>query len=279
MKAATRPQQRPWLQRVTIAGVTMVVLTAFLWGSHSKEHAAIATTDVVTRKRQTFLPFVANARQPCAAIPGANYRALTVFVNPQIPPPENAAADPGYNLSLLGYDVADAPKKLVRYNGASDPTPPPQFYTLFGDQRTPAFVQVYRLHDRDGTPITTFPVTMAALAVTPGEILHAPDSGYDIQYGYDALVVYADEEQVTLNYTRHGNLEGYTVYVNHLCVEPNLLALYRQLNAAGRNELPAVKGGDPIGRARSQAINIVIRDTGSAMDPRSCKDWWVGRCP
>ena len=261
----------------------MAVAVTFLLSGCQAEKVAVSKAAAIphthTSERQTFLPFVIRATSGCAAIPGVEYRSLPVFVNPWIPPPADAATDPGYNLALLGYDVADAPKELVRYNGASDPTPPPQLYTLFGDERTPTFVQVYRLHHSDGAPITTFPVTMADLEVTPGEVVRAPDGGYDIQYGYDALVVYADEEQVTLNYTRHDNLEGYTVYVDGLCVAPTLLSLYRQLDEAGRSELPALKGGDPVGRARGQAIRVVIRDTGSAMDPRACQDWWIGRCP
>jgi hypothetical protein len=56
-----------------------------------------------------------------------------------------------------------------------------------------------------------------------------------------------------------------------------LLALYRQLNSAGRVELPALRPGQPFGRAAGGEIDAAIRDSGSFLDPRSRKDWWQGR--
>ncbi|MCL7454490.1 MAG: hypothetical protein M8467_15740, partial [Anaerolineae bacterium] len=66
----------------------------------------------------------------------------------------------------------------------------------------------------------------------------------------------------------------YTVHVENVCVEPSLLALYRQWDAAGRVRLPALRGGQPFGRARGTEIGVAIRDSGTFMDPRSRKDWW-----
>ena len=48
--------------------------------------------------------------------------------------------------------------------------------------------------------------TATSLMVAPGEIIHLPDSGYDIGGGYDALVLYASEERITLKYTRDDNV-------------------------------------------------------------------------
>jgi hypothetical protein len=123
-----------------------------------------------------------------------------------------------------------------------------------------------------------FEVTLAGLAVTPGETIHLPASGYDIGQGYDALVLYATEERVTLKYTREDNVvRGYTLHIEGICVEPRLLALYQSCNAAGRATLPALRPGQAIGRASGSTIGVAIRDTGAFRDPRSRKDWWYGR--
>jgi len=113
------------------------------------------------------------------------------------------------------------------------------------------------------------------MGVTPGEVLRLPDSGYDIGSGYEALVLYATKERITLKYTREDNVvSGYTLHVENVCVEPSLLALYQAWNDAGRGRLPALRGGQPLGRAQGVEIGVAIRDNGAFMDPRSRWDWW-----
>jgi hypothetical protein len=117
-------------------------------------------------------------------------------------------------------------------------------------------------------------VDMPALS---GETLHVPDSGYGIGSGYEVLVLYASESRITLKYTRDDNvLYGYTLHLEGICVEPNLLALYRARDAAGRDSLPALRPRQAFGRAASGEVGVVIRDTGAFMDPRSRNDWWIG---
>ena len=72
-------------------------------------------------------------------------------------------------------------------------------------------------------------------------------------------------------------MRGYTIHIEGVCVEPRLLALYRLWNEAGRGELPALRGGQPFGRARGDEIGVAIRDAGTFMDPRSRRDWWRGK--
>jgi hypothetical protein len=111
----------------------------------------------------------------------------------------------------------------------------------------------------------------------PGEIISAPAAGYNIGDGYSMLVLYANEERLTLKFTRNDNVvSGYTIHLENLCVEPGLLQLYRSLNASGRGQLPALRGGQAVGRARSTSISASVRDNGTFMDPRSRKDWWQG---
>lgn len=214
-----------------------------------------------------YLPLVFRPPDPCRPIPGASYSSLFV-ITPTNPDAEN---DPGFNIGLLGWELTDAYKGVVDY-GMGDPKVP-LFYYLFADLHTPDFSNVYRLYHGDGTLNTDWPVTVAGLAVTTDEVIHTPDSGYDIQYGYDAMVIYASRERIALNYTRGDNLLGYTIYVDGICVEPSLLALYEQLDAADRYDLPVVRGGQAIGRAWNTEIRVAVRDTGTALDPRGL-DWW-----
>ena len=256
---------------------------AALWMGPASHDVALAESEslrtadeVITDVQESlvFLPLVLSAHNPaCEPIPGVSYVALSV-VNPHNPDAEN---DSGYNLGLLGYELTDAHRGLVDYDGGEDLNAP-QFPYLFGDRRVPNFPNVYRLYHGWGEPVTDWPVTMLGMEVTPAEPLAVPESGYRIDpQGHQAMVIYASEERIAINYTRGDNLLGYTIYVENVCVEPSLLALYRQLDVAGRTLLPALYGSQPFGRATEQEIRIVIRDTGSAMDPRSRKDWWRGR--
>jgi len=224
-----------------------------------------------------YLPFAARTSGICEPIPGVAYGSLDVNGPPADPPAEQ---HPDLNLSLRGSEITDAYRGLVDYAGASDPRAP-QLYTLFADQRVPAFPTVSQVYDWDwecncrGGLLTDWEVTLAGMAVDPGEVLALPDSGYNIGSGYEALVLYASETQITLKYTREDNVVyGYTIHVESVCVEPSLLALYRSCNEAGRDKLPALRENEPFGRARNGEIGVAIRDAGRFLDPRSRKDWW-----
>ena len=70
---------------------------------------------------------------------------------------------------------------------------------------------------------------------------------------------------------------GYTIHLEGIATEPSLISLYQSLNDLGRKRLPAVRGGQIVGRARGTEVKVSIRDTGAFLDPRSRKDWWQGR--
>lgn len=233
-----------------------------------------------------YLPLVEKweeTSQSCRPIPGESYAAIWVY-----PPPTDrpAEAHADLNLALRGYSSTSAYKGLVDYGGEGDPNAP-QLPGLFADNRTPAFTAVYQVYGWDwgcncrAALITSPEVTLAGMAVTPGESIHVPYSGYDIglaEPGYEVLVLYASSERITLKYTREDNvIHGYTLHVEGVCVEPNLLALYESWNQAGRGNLPALRAGQALGRARSGEIKVAIRDSGTFLDPRSRKDWWRGR--
>ena len=250
---------------------------------------APATTDLASRTAiaasqgittYLFIPFVVTEPTGCEPVPGVAYSTLDVN-GPATDRPAEVHAD--LNLSLRGYDATSAYPGLVDIGGNAD-SRAPQLYTLFTDQRVPDFPTVYRVYDWNwgcncqGGLLDEWDVTLAGMGVAPGEVLHLPDSGYDIGNGYEALVLYATEERVTVKYTREDNVvEGYTLHVENVCVEPRLLALYEAWNDSGRGRLPALRGGQPLGRARGDEIGVAIRDWGTFLDPRSRKDWWQGQ--
>jgi len=228
--------------------------------------------------RRAYLPLVARPIGSCAPT-GEAYGTL----EPIDPAGGDVSQHPDINLAIRGYTRTTAPLALIDYAGNVDPAAP-QLYTLFGNQRTPVFKAAYRVNQWDwtcncrGGPIAKWAVTLLGMQTTPGELIHLPVAGYDVGGGYGALVLYAEPTRLTLKYTREDNvIAGYTLHLENLCVDANLLARYRQLNAAGRSELPALWPGQSIGRAAGTEIDAAIRDTGAFLDPRSRKDWWQGR--
>ena len=208
------------------------------------------------------------------------------------------------NLALRGYTLNTDPgllRVLVDY-GSDDPTQPPQFATLFAPNRVPALTSFSQVHHWDwnsGTradPVTSPKVTALGLSTTPGETLRVPASGYEIGPEMEVLVLFADDDTVALRYTRADSSAsaGYTVHVDNICTDPNLLALYNQLDdpSGPRYDLSIpsynlvnMPAGHPIGTARGTEIVVAISDTGAFQDPRSCNEWWqvppgyAGDCP
>jgi len=242
---------------------------------------AVAAQDTEALAGRAFLPLVsASAVPPCQPLPGASYNTL-----PVLPPPTDRPAEQhaDLNLALRGYAPTGGTLGLVDYGGPADPGAP-QLPGLFGDNRTATFVRLHRVYDWNwtcncrGAPLASPPATLAELAVTPGEPLRVPDSGYHIGSGYEVLVLFAAPDRITLKYTRTDNVvHGYTLHLEGLCVDPPLLQLYRSWNAAGRSQLPALAAGQAFGRAARATVGVAIRDSGAFMDPRSRKDWWRGR--
>ncbi|MDW7991074.1 MAG: hypothetical protein RMK65_02815 [Anaerolineae bacterium] len=251
-----------------------------------------SATSPADEQHLVYLPLVFKAPDACEPIPGVSYITLSVVegYEPGKPPPER---NPDYRLSLLGYYPVNEYRGLVYYAQSNDPNIPPQFTTLLEDQPTPPIVNTYQAHGWDWSdhrpiypaPWTWPPVSVLGLRTAPKAIVRVPDSSYvpgtDCgDGGCDALVLYASRWEVTLRYAREDDLfPGYTVYIVGICAEPSLQTLYEQMNAQGRSKLPAVRGGQPIGRAWGSEIAIAIRDNGSFIDPRDCDSFWKGYCP
>ncbi len=225
---------------------------------------------------------------PCSSIPGQSYGSLSPSSLPTDRPADQHA---DLNLALRGYILVNESKTLVTYSYPPDQPPDPnapQLATLFSPQRLPAFVNTYQVGHWDWTCNcrdrwdSEWPVELLGAQVTTGEVIHVPSSGYSISRprlpnGYEVLVLYATTQRITIKYTRDDNVvSGYTIHAENVCVEPSLLALYNLLNSQGRHQLPALFAGQGFGRARSNEIQVAIRDTGMFMDPRSRRDWWQG---
>jgi hypothetical protein len=212
----------------------------------------------------------------CQAISGVSYGTLTSATGPPSPP---AASNGDINILLRWWQPTTAFLGLVS-GGGVDPNAP-QLDGLFTDDRVPTFSSVDQVYNWDwstnsrGTVDTQWAVTIAGMQVQPGEVIQAPYSGYDIGRGYTALVLYATSSQILLTYTANDSIvSGYAVHIYNICTEPSLLALYNQLDASGRVQLPALSGRQPLGRANYAEIDVAIRDVGEFMDPRSQGDWW-----
>ncbi len=212
------------------------------------------------------------------------------------------------NIKLRGYrpnPKDNFERELVNY-GVGDETSPPQVATLFDPPRVPPFTGFYRVDMWDwkrspkpgtrGKAIKDFPVTAIGLQTTPGEALCVPTSGYDIGGGLEVVVIYADESTIALKYARQDSAgaPGYTVHVDKINIDPNLLALYKKLDDPNgpryvypneTYDLPTLSAGQPFGTASGTKVVVVMVDTGGFMDIRSCDDWWqirpgyTGSCP
>lgn len=213
-------------------------------------------------------------------IPVSYYGTITVLSAPTDRP---AALHADLNLALRGFAPTNAALNLIDYWGPSDPLAV-QLYGIFADQRTPRFSAAYRVYDwnwecncRAGL-IADWDVTLLGVQASDGETVRVPIRNTDMSNGYQAIVLYADTDRLTLKYTPDDNvIVGYTVHLEGFTVEPSLIALYTTMNHSGRGRLPALRSGQIVGRVRGAEVKVAIRDNGSFMDPRSRKDWWQGR--
>ncbi len=219
----------------------------------------------------------------CPATSSATYAAIPV-TGARAAHPDAEHGD--LNLALRGYSPVDGTLSLIAINGPTDPDAP-QLAGMFGDGRLPTFGALYQARDWDwgcgalgcrGGELHDYAATVAALQASPGEPVRVPSRGPEIYGGgYVALVLYAEPTRLTVVYTREDSVaNGYTVHLDEICVDPNLLALYQASNAGGRGSLPAVHNGESVGVAGGGRVLVAIRDRGVFKDPRSRKDWWQG---
>lgn len=260
-----------YYRRLCLPLLVLVVFACLVQESSQRANAAAESESDI------YIPLLNKPTTSCE-IAGITYHTLSPISEPTDIPAE---AHPDLNITVRGYrQTGSAEMEIVEYGGPTDELAP-QLNTLFSSSRLPGFSSGYQVMQWDwecdcpAGPIIDYPVTLLGMATTPGETIHTPVSGYDIGAGFGAMVLFAEENRITLKYTPDDNIViGYAVHIEDICVEPDLLALYRQMNAEGRDQLPVVNGGQAIGRALGSEIKVAIRDSGAFMDPRAQKDWW-----
>jgi hypothetical protein len=244
------------------------------------------------------MPLTVNGAIACPDVSINTYAAGPAFQVDHDNPVRPAWNHADKNLALRGYTPTTAPATLINH-GSGDPTQPPQIATLFSPARVPLFSGLYRANSWNwaaspdpgapGGPITDWDVTVLGLQTVPGEPLGSPTHGYDLgpDFGRGALVIFADHDTITLKFTRDDSAApgtGYTLHLDNICTDPNLLGLYTSLDNAARNtysatrpysyNLPGLTAGQVFGTARGSEVRVAIVDSGAFMDPRSCDEWW-----
>lgn len=189
------------------------------------------------------------------------------------------------NIKNRGWVPTGGVLGLIQNTPAPDPIHgQPRLHTIFPDGRIPTILANYKVKNWDWNamkatdPMATPEVSMVGFGTTPGEEVLAVWSKYVLaaQNGksYGVMLLYIDDDSITYHYTPEDNIiKGYTIHVFDVCPDPRLKAVYDKNHAAGRVVLPATVVGTPLGRSRGSELQVVIRDTGSFMDPRGV-DWW-----
>jgi hypothetical protein len=286
--------------------MSVLVACAFLALSAMDVEGAPSVPAGFTPTNFVYLPLILGGQYTCPTTSANSYSYGVAYQYDTDSPVRPAYLHADKNLALRSYGATAPPlRELVNY-GSDDPTQPPQFATLFQPYRVPPLVNFYRVYHWNwapspapgsrGNPITDYPATALGLQTTPGDVLHVPASGYGIGGGMEVLILFADEDSITLRYTREDSSAppGYTVHVDNICTDPNLLALYNALDVStgpryqypnAAYNLPNLPAGKPFGTARGGEIVVAIVDTGTFLDPRSCNEWWqvrpgyAGSCP
>lgn len=247
-----------------------------------------------------FLPLIRGATA-CPTSSGRSYGQGIMYQQDPDNPVRPAWNHADKNLDLRGYALTSGTKGLVDVGrDAGELFQPPQLKTLFSPARVPTITDVYRVNNWNwatspnpgtrGGPITNPSVTLIGMQTTPGEALRSPTHGRDLgpPAGFGgAMVIYADANTIAIHYTREDTAAvGYTVHVDNICTDPNLLALYNALDSGGRYvfpsggyNLPGLTANQIFGTARGSAIYVAIVDSGAYMDPRSCKEFWFWEVP
>ena len=248
-------------------------------------YAPVTGAPVVTSR--TYLPLLSNH----FALEGGCPTSSTVqwgAMQPSQSLISGAAQSPDLNMNVRGWYTVEEFLGLVLYSGPPDLSHPLHLSSVAGSDAG-SFTSTYQVNDWDWEgcncavprPRLPYPVTMLGLATIPGQPLHIASRDLPIDpRGFVAMVVYADERQLALKYTSEDRVDtGYLIHLSNLCSDPNLVALYEQLDSAGRHWLPGVYNDSVVAVALEGEVRVSLRDSGSFLDPRSWKDWWQDQPP
>jgi hypothetical protein len=249
----------------------------------------ITNTSVITF--HTHLPLVFHQPAPDYSCPDSSTAVWPVMA-PWQSLIAGAALSPDLNMNVRGWYPVDEYLGFVSYPYPPDEPPDtlhPLHLSNIAGSTSASFIDTYQVNDWDwagcGCPVprssSPYPVTMLGLHTAPGQTLRIASRNLPVDpAGYAALVLYADARQIAIKYTGEDRVDnGYLLHLVNLCVDPNLVALYQRLDAAGRRTLPAVTNLSAIGVALGDEVDVIVRDSGSFLDPRSRQDWWQDQPP
>jgi hypothetical protein len=288
---------------MTLAGVAMALILAS-WAMTTEAHSRRETDPPPTPSHLFYLPLVSRAPDR-----PSSYRLHLPLVQNEVWPPANcptesaqqwgqmtsratlisgAAQSPDLNLNLRGWYRVNEPLRFTKYDYPGG-EPPDNQYPLYLSHIVPggneaSFVAAYQISDWDWLGCNCavprnpapYPVTMLGLRAAPGQPVRIARRGLAVDpQNFIAMVMYADVTQLALVYLWEDRVDaGYLVHLLNFCVDPNLVRLYEQLDGAGRAALPGIRLDDVVGVAMRPEVDVVVRDSGSFMDPRSQQDWW-----
>ncbi len=268
-----------------VNGVYTWTVQAFDAAGNASDWVTPPYTFTVQATALVYLPFLAKSDCPVSSI--SSYSLIPVD-GPRADRPDYLHAD--LNLALRGYEPTGGFLGLVNYSGSTDANAP-QLAGLLEPNRFPGVSSLYQVYHWNwacgaqgcrGPLITNPAVTLIGLPAGAGEPVFIPERSPEIYGGgYKVMVLYAEEKRITLGYTRQDTVaNGYAVHLEGLCVDPNLLTLYRaQVDGNGFHTtgwLPGLKNNQAIGTILTGEVRVAVRDRGAFMDPRSRKDWWQG---
>lgn len=286
--------------------LTLLLALALVVGWPASIGVASAPAEPGAMTPRVRLPAIFSFSTACPTASGNSYGAGIMYQFDGDDPVRRAWNHADKNLDLRGYSLTSGTTGLVDVGrDAGETIKPPQLKTLFSPVRVPTFTNVYRVNTWNWDPrgpaypgtrggsITIPSVTLLGMQTAVGEQLHAPTHGRNIgdDFGLGgSMVIYADANTIAIHYTREDTAAlGYTVHIDNICVDPNLLALYNSLDVTARNtysgsrpygyNLPGLTAGKVFGTASANVIFVAIVDSGALMDPRSCKEWWYWEVP
>ncbi|NMB57171.1 hypothetical protein GYA19_04545 [Candidatus Beckwithbacteria bacterium] len=186
--------------------------------------------------------------------------------------------DPNINANLHTFTKVDN-ADLNYFDKVHDiDTNLPNVSNLFEGIDKPKITGIYKMNmiDNFDFPSDQWGEAHATgFSIPNGTNIQLPPSGYNIDSnGHQAMILYADEHSITVNYTANGNIvDGYTLTLSNINVNADLLAMYKEGLAQGLNV--AIDAFQSLGTSNGQDVLVMIRDKGSVMDLR-WNEWWKG---
>lgn len=185
--------------------------------------------------------------------------------------------NPDFNIYIRGFDCEQAVSSLGSIGGPIDRNAPRAYTALNRDKSQVKISHTYKVRDwnwNSNTRGNWLSARGLGLQTIKDQLVHTPmtTSAYR-PGGMQAFVLHATPTSIALKYTQEDNVVfGYTIHLTGLCVDSNLIQLYKQ-NLAGTNRV-YLSPFQVVGKSLGREVQIYIRDTGSFMTPIHANHWW-----